>query len=73
VNEVYRARDAKIQFPQSSQQRQDRVRFDLTNISNANGREVSGVLRFAMLVRPDMKIDCRDGQVDFTYGGERFP
>ena len=45
----------------------------MTNISNADGREVSGVLRFAMLVRLDMKIDCRDGQVDFTDGGERFP
>src|SRR5580692_654231 len=72
VKEVYRASDAKLQFSHFYQQRQDLVTFDLTSISNADGTEVSGVLGFAMLFLLDMKIDYRDGLVDFTYGGERF-
>jgi Flp pilus assembly protein TadD len=72
VKKVYRARHAKIQFSHFYQDRQDLVAFDLTNISNANGTEVSGVLGFAMLVLLDMKIDYRDGLVDFRYAGERF-
>jgi Tfp pilus assembly protein PilF len=72
VKEVYRASDAKLQFSHFYQKRQDLVTFDLTSISNADGTEVSGVLGFAMLFLLDMKIDYRDGLVDFTYGGERF-
>jgi tetratricopeptide (TPR) repeat protein len=72
VKEVYRASNAKLQFSHFSQQRQDMVTFDLTNVSNAAGTEVSGVLGFAMLVLLDIKIDYRDGLVDFTYGGERY-
>ncbi len=67
VKEVYRARHAKLQFSHLSQDRQDLVAFDLTNISDADGTEVSGVLGFAMLVMLDMKVDYRDGLVDFRY------
>jgi tetratricopeptide (TPR) repeat protein len=69
VKEVYRARHAKLQFSHFSQDRQDLVAFDLTNISNGAGTEVSGVLGFAMLALMDMKIDYRDGLVDFKYDG----
>jgi hypothetical protein len=48
------------------------VRFDLTNVSNAASTEISGVLGFAMLVMLEMKIDYRDGLLDFTYAGVRF-
>lgn len=72
VKEVYRARHAKLQFSHFYQDRQDLVAFDLTNISNANGTEVSAVLGFAMRVLLDMKIDYRDGLADFRYGGEHF-
>jgi tetratricopeptide (TPR) repeat protein len=72
VKEVYRASEAKLQFSHFYQKRQGLVTFDLTGISNADGTEVSGVLGFAMLCLLDMKIDYRDGLVDFTYGGERF-
>jgi hypothetical protein len=48
------------------------VTLDLTNVSNAVGTEISGVLGFAMLVMLEMKIDYRDGLVNFTYGGVRF-
>jgi hypothetical protein len=69
VKEVYRARHAKLQFSHFSQDRQDLVAFDLTNISNGAGTEVSGVLGFAMLALMDMKIDYREGLVDFKYDG----
>lgn len=72
VKQVYRARHAKLQFSHFYQDRQDLVAFDLSNISNGDGTEVSGVLGFAMLGLLDMKIDYRDGLVDFRYGGERF-
>ncbi len=69
VKEVYRASNAKLQFSHISQQGQDLITFDLTNISNASGMEVSGILGFALLVQLDMKIDYRDGLVDFKYDG----
>jgi tetratricopeptide (TPR) repeat protein len=72
VKQVYRASRAKLQFSHFSQEREDMVTFDLTSVSNAAGTEVSGVLGFAMLVLLDMKIDYRDGLVDFTYRGDRF-
>jgi tetratricopeptide (TPR) repeat protein len=72
VKDVYRARDAKLQFSHFQQKRQGLITFDLSHMSNAAGTEISGVLGFAMLVLLDMKIDYRDGLVDFTYGGERF-
>ena len=72
VKEVYRASNAKLQFSHFYQKRQDLITFDLTKISNGAGTEVSGVLGFALLVQLDMKIDYRDGLVDFTYAGERF-
>jgi len=72
VKDVYRASNAKLQFSHFSQKRQDLITFDLANVSNSAGTEVSGVLGFAMLVLLDMKIDYRDGLVDFTYGGEKF-
>ena len=69
MKEVYRASNAKLQFSHISQQGQDLITFDLTNISNASGMEVSGILGFALLVQLDMKIDYRDGLVDFKYDG----
>jgi predicted aspartyl protease len=67
VKEVYRASNAKLQFSHFSQQGQDLLTFDLTNISNSSGTEVSGILGFTLLVQLDMKIDYRDGLVDFRY------
>jgi hypothetical protein len=49
------------------QDRQGLVTFSLDNISKSLGTEVSGTLGFRMLVLLDIKIDYRDGLVDFTY------
>jgi hypothetical protein len=47
------------------------VALDLTNVSNSAGTEISGMLGFGMLVMLDVKIDYRDGLVDFTYDPNR--
>jgi hypothetical protein len=63
---VYSASNATIQFSNVRQQREDLVTLDMTRTSDDFGTEVSGVLGFAMLWMLEMKIDYRDGLVDFT-------
>jgi tetratricopeptide (TPR) repeat protein/predicted aspartyl protease len=63
---VYSASNATIQFSNVKQQREDLVTLDMTHTSDDFGTEVSGVLGFAMLWMLEMKIDYRDGLVDFT-------
>jgi tetratricopeptide (TPR) repeat protein len=72
VKTIYRAGEVTLEFSHFREKRQDLVTFDLTNISNAEGTEISGVLGFAVLRLLDMKIDYRDGLVDFTYDENRF-
>ncbi len=72
VKKVYRADKAVIQFGHLRQENQDLVAFDLTQISDSTGTEVSGILGFAMLRLLDIKIDYRDGLVDFAYDSKRW-
>jgi hypothetical protein len=48
------------------------VAFDTTGISNSSGVEISGMLGFSMLYQMEVKIDYRDGLVDFGYDPNRF-
>lgn len=66
VKTVYSASNATIQFSNVRQQREDLITIDLTRVSDDFGTEISGVLGFAMLWMLDMKIDYRDGLVNFT-------
>jgi len=72
VKNVYRADKAVIEFGRLRQENQDLVAFDLTNISDKLGTEMSGILGFAMLRLLDVKIDYRDGLVDFDYDPKRW-
>jgi tetratricopeptide (TPR) repeat protein len=72
VKNVYRASKATIVFSHFKQDREDLITFDLTHISDSLGTEVSGVLGFAMLRLLDIKIDYRDGLVNFTFDKNRF-
>jgi len=72
VNKVYRADKAVLQFGHLKQENQDLVAFDLTHISDDVGTEISGTLGFAMLRMLDVKIDYRDGLVDFSYDPKRW-
>jgi TonB family protein len=71
VKHVYSADKAIIQFGHLRQENQDLLAFDLSNISNGIGTETSGILGFAMLGLLDIKIDYRDGLIDFSYEPKR--
>ena len=72
VNKVFRAERAIIRFGHIRQYDKDLVTFDLSYISSGTGTEVSGILGFQMLRLLDIKIDYRDGLVDFDYDPTRF-
>jgi predicted aspartyl protease len=67
VANVYRAEQATLVFGHFSQKNQNIVSFDLSKISHNTGTEVSGVLGFELLRMLQIKIDYRDGLVDFRY------
>ncbi len=48
------------------------VRASLSNLSRGFGTEVSGTLGFNPLSMLQVKIDYRDGLVDFVYDASRF-
>jgi tetratricopeptide (TPR) repeat protein len=73
VSKVYRADKAALQFGRYEQQNQDIVTFDLAAVSKQTGTEVSGILGFAMLRILQIKIDYRDGLVDFLYDPKHLP
>jgi tetratricopeptide (TPR) repeat protein len=73
VAKVYRADKAALQFGRYEQQNQDIVTFDLSAICKTTGTEVSGILGFAMLRILQIKIDYRDGLVDFLYDPHHLP
>ncbi len=73
VNNVYRADKATLQFGHYSQENQDTVTLDLSAISKSSGTEVSGILGFELLRILQVKIDYRDGLVDFVYDPKHLP
>jgi tetratricopeptide (TPR) repeat protein len=71
VKDVYRADKAVIQFGHLRQENQDLPAFDLKSTSDRISTEVSGILGFTLLHLLDIKIDYRDGLVDFEYNPRR--
>jgi tetratricopeptide (TPR) repeat protein/predicted aspartyl protease len=67
VKDVYTADKASLQFARFKDDRQDLVTFSMDHFSNSVGTELSGILGFRMLRLLDIKIDYRDGLVDFIY------
>jgi tetratricopeptide (TPR) repeat protein len=72
VNNVFTADNLTLTFSHYRQPANDVVAFDTSGISNSTGTEVSGTLGFAMLYQMQLKIDYRDGLVDFVYEPNRF-
>jgi tetratricopeptide (TPR) repeat protein len=70
VKEVYLAEDVSLAFAHFKQ-RKTIVAFDLKTVSDSAGTEVSGTLGFGMLYMLDIRIDFRDGLVQFTYDDRR--
>jgi thioredoxin-like negative regulator of GroEL len=73
VSQVYRAEKATLRFGRYEQQNEDVATFDISAISRQTGTEVSGILGFKMLRILQLKIDYRDGLVDFIYDPNRLP
>ncbi|HYL93206.1 MAG TPA: aspartyl protease family protein [Alphaproteobacteria bacterium] len=67
VKKVYSADKAMLTFSHFQQENQDLTTFDLSGMSRNTGTEVSGILGFVTLRRFQLKIDYRDGLVDFVY------
>lgn len=72
VDKIYRGDKAMLRFGHLKQENQDLVAFDLSHLSDQVGSEVSGLLGFNMLRLLDIKIDYRDGLVDFSYDPKRW-
>ena len=66
VRNVYSANKAVLTFGHLRQENQDMIAFDTTDLSDAEGTEISGFLGFRLLRLLDVKIDYRDALVDFT-------
>ncbi|HKV39097.1 MAG TPA: hypothetical protein VJX67_07785 [Blastocatellia bacterium] len=67
VKKVFRADEVTLFFSHLGQRNQHLVVFSTDNISNSAGMEVSGFLGFSLLGLLEIKIDYRDGLVDFKY------
>jgi tetratricopeptide (TPR) repeat protein len=67
VNDVYRTEKVDLEFARFHQQNINTVTFDLSGTSDAVGTEVSGALGIDLLSMLEIKIDYRDGLVDFVY------
>jgi len=72
VKNVFTADNLTLTFSHFRQPARDMVAFDTTGISNSSGVEISGMLGFSMLYQMEVKIDYRDGLVDFGYDPNRF-
>jgi len=72
VKNVYRADQATLTFGHLKQQNQDIIAFDTSSISNSIGTEVSGIIGITTLGLLDVKIDYRDGLVDFTFDSQKW-
>lgn len=73
VDKTYSADKATLQFANIRQPNQDMVSIDLTGLSKNLGVEVSGFLGFSTFRQLEMKIDYRDGLVEFIYDPSKLP
>jgi tetratricopeptide (TPR) repeat protein len=67
VDKVYRADKINIQLGRLHSDNQSIDSIDLSSLCRSVGTEISGMFGFDMLSRLEIKIDYRDGLVDFTY------
>ena len=71
VNKVYSAK-ATLRFAELQQPSMEVLTLDLSRFSRHLGTEVSGFLGFDMLRLLEIKLDYRDGLVDFEYDPKRI-
>ncbi|MGD0213300.1 MAG: aspartyl protease family protein [Terriglobales bacterium] len=66
VSQVYSSAKVTLSFGHFRQSNQSLITFDLSGVSSQTGTEVSGFLGFEMLRKLELKLDYRDGLVDFV-------
>ena len=71
VKKIFRADKVTLSFGRYKHEDQDVVVFDHSSLSRDAGMEISGTLGFALLRLLKIKIDYRDGLVDFDYNSTR--
>jgi predicted aspartyl protease len=71
VKDVYMADQLVLQFAGFRQRNLDMSSFDFSQVSRANGIEVSGFLGLPLLKLFELTIDYRDGVVKFVYSDKR--
>jgi len=72
VKNVFTADKLTLTFSHFRQPARDIVAFDTSRMSSSTDPEISGTLGFAMLYQMQLKIDYRDGLVDFVYDPNRL-
>jgi predicted aspartyl protease len=71
VDKIYTADKITFKFANLSQTIRDVVAFDTPEVSRSIGMDVSGFIGFTALGETTMKIDYRDGLVNFSYDANR--
>lgn len=71
VDNVYRADEITFIFAHLSQKVSGVVTFDTPNLSKDIGMDIAGLIGITALGQTTMKIDYRDGLVNFTYDPNR--
>jgi hypothetical protein len=71
VQNVYRGDRIVVRFAHLQQETEGMLSFDTSGISRSLGSEISGFLGFDVLHLLVLKIDYRDGLVDFQYSEDR--
>ncbi len=73
VEKVYSSDSASLRFGHLQHDNTDIVTIDLSPMSGHLGTEISGYLGFALMRLLRVKLDYRDGLVDFEYDPKRVP
>ena len=71
VADVYMGDRVVFRFSHLQQEHDQVLAFDTSSISKNVGTEISGFIGFDMLGLLVMKIDYRDGLMDFQYSADR--
>jgi hypothetical protein len=71
VKTVYIANDVNLTFGNIKQLNTEIFAEDLSRMSNGFGTEISGTLGLSSLQKMDIKIDYRDGLVQFNFDANR--
>jgi len=71
VSNVFVGNNITFRFAHLQQEHPNVLSFDMSGISKGTGTEISGLIGFDMLGLLVVKIDYRDGLMDFQYSADR--